>query len=144
MRRAVRVSGARIATRQAVKVAELGDQFMRDYALLHKRSAVADRANLENHIVPVIPQSPSKLSLEVTSNACTWRYVTGRPRENSLRNRVAAGLCEVARALPIASSRWFQRCLLAPKVGGFERVILLVGFENSGSIGKIDSSMKAR
>jgi hypothetical protein len=34
--------------------------------------------------------------------------------------------------------------LLAPKVGGFERVILLVGFENSGSIGKIDSSMKAR
>ncbi len=50
------VGGDRIAARNAETVADLARRFITDYATVHKkpRSIATDRANLENHVLPLI------------------------------------------------------------------------------------------
>ncbi|MBT5838825.1 MAG: tyrosine-type recombinase/integrase [Rhodospirillaceae bacterium] len=50
------VSGQRQAERKASRVTELAEQYLTDYAELHKKpsSVVSDRAIIDNHILPLI------------------------------------------------------------------------------------------
>jgi integrase len=56
------VSASRQAERKAANVADLCRLYVSDYAELHKkpRSVATDRANIENHILPLIGKMPLK------------------------------------------------------------------------------------
>jgi integrase len=105
---------ARMGRRSAATVAELGEQYMTEYAAAHKKpSAIAqDRRNLDNHVVPLI----GKLSISAVERADISRVMrdvatgkTKRDEKTTFRGRrIVRGGEIVANRVQALLSKMFE------------------------------------
>ena len=133
------VSRDRRAARNAETVADLARRFITDYAIVHKkpRSVATDRANIENHVLPLIGQLAvrevtradlERLHLAVMEGK-TARQLTAKPRGR----RIIRGGAGIANRVLALVSKMFA----CAEDWGFAQEIRHEGFGNCGRFGRI-------